>query len=80
MKISSIVGLSFKSISKALPSLPNFTSSNFSVSKIDKVISFRRSLFTKSPSPTGMTANTLPAETLCKPEILISSINQESSF
>ena len=56
------------------------TSSNFSVSKIDKVISFRRSLFTKSPSPTGMTANTLPAETLCKPEILISSINQESSF
>ena len=79
MKISSIVGLSTRSMRSAFPSRPNFISSNFPVSKIESVISLNFSAFIRSPSPSGITAKTLPAETLCNPEILISSITHESS-
>ena len=64
IKISSIVGLSFMSINKALPSLPNLMSSNFPVSKIDKAISLKLSSFISSPRPIGITAKILPADTL----------------
>ena len=74
------MGLSSKSINNAFPSLPNLTSSNLPVSNIETTISLYKSSVIKSPMLTGITAKTLPADTLCKPVTLISSKTQDSDF
>ena len=56
------------------------TSSNLPVSNIETTISLYKSSVIKSPMLTGITAKTLPADTLCKPVTLISSKTQDSDW